>query len=81
MIRGKPIDFAIFIATAEERGRIAGVRFHSVMSTRDPVTAEIFRKIADEEVAHVALAETYYPGSEVLWRATRSSRDASAKPA
>lgn len=54
-------QFAIYIANAEERGRKAAVRFHQALEKRDPVTAEIFRKIADEEVSHIALATKYYP--------------------
>lgn len=54
-------NFAIFIASAEERGRKAGVRFYEAMKEKDPVTSEIFRKIAEEEVAHIALATKYFP--------------------
>lgn len=62
-------DFAVFIATAEERGRVAGVRFHQAMMARDPLSAEIFGRIADEEVAHVALAQRFYPDVDVALRA------------
>jgi uncharacterized ferritin-like protein (DUF455 family) len=54
-------EFAWYIANAEERGRLAGVRFQKGMATVDPVTAEIFGRIAEEEVEHVALAYRYYP--------------------
>lgn len=54
-------DFAWYIANAEERGRLAGVRFCQAMATVDPVTAQIFGRIAEEEVEHVALAYRYYP--------------------
>jgi uncharacterized ferritin-like protein (DUF455 family) len=54
-------EFAIYMASAEERGRKAGERFHLALLTKDPVTAEIFRKIAEEEVEHIALAARYYP--------------------
>ena len=54
-------EFAIYMANAEERGRKAGERFHQALADRDPITAEIFRKIAEEEVAHIALASKYYP--------------------
>lgn len=54
-------EFAHFMANAEERGRQAGVRFHQALFATDPVTAEIFRKIAEEEVAHIALATQYFP--------------------
>ena len=55
-------EFAHFMASAEERGRKAGERFCREMTTRDPGTAEIFGKIAEEEVAHIALAERHFPG-------------------
>ena len=54
-------EFMLFIANAEERGRKAGMRFFESLHERDPVTAEIFRKIAEEEVAHIALAQIYFP--------------------
>lgn len=53
-------EFAFFMANAEERGRKAGVRFHQALSSTDPVTAEIFRKIAEEEVSHIALAQKFF---------------------
>lgn len=56
-------EFAIYIANAEERGRRAGERFHQALRDRDPITAEIFHKIAEEEVSHIALARKYYPDS------------------
>ncbi len=54
-------DFAFYIANAEERGRRAGVRFRDAMKSHDPVSAEIFGKIADEEVEHIELAARHYP--------------------
>lgn len=45
--------FGVTIAEAEERGRKAGVRFHESLLTSDPVTAEIFGRIAAEEVEHI----------------------------
>ena len=54
-------EFAHFMASAEERGRKAGARFHQAMYKRDPITAKIFGKIAEEEVSHIALAYEYYP--------------------
>jgi uncharacterized ferritin-like protein (DUF455 family) len=58
-------EFAIYIANAEERGRRAGERFYQTLATRDPITAEIFRKIAEEEISHIALASKYYPDAEI----------------
>ena len=57
-------DFAKYMASAEERGRKAGERFHQAMLPVDPITAEIFRKIAEEEVAHIQLAGIYFPEAE-----------------
>lgn len=53
-------DFAQFMAGAEERGRRAGERFHQALLEQDPITAEIFRKIAEEEIEHIALAGKYF---------------------
>jgi uncharacterized ferritin-like protein (DUF455 family) len=53
-------EFALYMASAEERGRKAGVRFHQALSATDPITAEIFRKIAEEELAHISLAYQYF---------------------
>lgn len=54
-------DFAFYMASAEERGRRAGVRFHEAMAKHDPLTSEIFGKIAEEEVEHIRLATRYFP--------------------
>ncbi len=54
-------EFAVFIASAEERGRLAGVRFYEAMLSVDPISANIFGKIAEEEVEHIRLAESFYP--------------------
>ncbi len=53
-------DFCIYIASAEERGRQAGLRMIEALADRDPETSEIFQLIVDEEVDHVALADTFY---------------------
>ncbi len=53
-----PKDFAIFMANAEERGRIAGEQFHETLMKSDPVTGELFRKIAEEEQIHIDLARS-----------------------
>ncbi len=55
--------FATYMASAEERGRKAGERFWLSLRDSDPVSAEIFRKIAEEEKEHIALAERFFPGS------------------
>ncbi len=59
-------EFALYMASAEERGRKAGERFHASLQARDPVTAEIFRKIAEEEVEHIALARRFFPDEAPL---------------
>jgi uncharacterized ferritin-like protein (DUF455 family) len=48
-------DFAGYMLTAEERGRDAEVSFSRSLAASDPVTAAIFRKIAEEEEEHLAL--------------------------
>jgi uncharacterized ferritin-like protein (DUF455 family) len=60
-------QFATFMATAEERGRKAGVRFRQAMARADLVSAKIFGKIAEEEVAHIQLATSFY-GEDILRR-------------
>lgn len=54
-------EFALYMASAEERGRKAGARFHQALFGTDPITARIFGKIAEEEVAHIELAYRYFP--------------------
>ena len=54
-------EFAVFMASAEERGRLAGVRFHQAMMPFDRVSAEIFGKIAEEEIEHIRLSERFFP--------------------
>jgi uncharacterized ferritin-like protein (DUF455 family) len=54
-------DFALYMADAEERGRKAGERFYQTLVETDPVTAEIFRKIAEEEIGHIRLAKKFFP--------------------
>ena len=53
-------DFCIKIASAEERGRQAGLALCRQLGGRDPRTAAIFTRIVDDEVAHVALARRFY---------------------
>ena len=53
-------EFCVKIARAEERGRQAGVQLVAYLKSKDPVTAAIFQEIAEDEVAHVALAHTYF---------------------
>jgi uncharacterized ferritin-like protein (DUF455 family) len=53
-------DFAYYISDSEERGRVAGIKFAEYLKVQDPVTAKIFSDIADEEIAHVALAKDFF---------------------
>ncbi len=53
-------DFCLQIADAEERGRRAGLKLVQFLGKKDPATGAIFQRIADDEVAHVELANTYY---------------------
>jgi len=54
-------EFAIYMANAEERGRRAGERFHRALEKSDPISSKIFGKIAEEEIAHIALARRFFP--------------------
>jgi uncharacterized ferritin-like protein (DUF455 family) len=56
-----PHQFAVFMANAEDRGRIAGIQFHETLQKIDPITADLFRKIAEEEQDHIRLAESILP--------------------
>ena len=53
-------EFCLKIAASEERGRAAGDQLATYLADRDPATAAVFRRIADDEVGHVALAERFY---------------------
>lgn len=53
-------EFALYISDSEERGRVAGLKFAEYLKTLDPQSAKIFSDIADEEIAHVALAKDFF---------------------
>lgn len=53
-------EFALYISDSEERGRVAGLKFAEVLKTLDPESSKIFSDIADEEIAHVALAKDFF---------------------
>lgn len=57
---GDAESFCILIAEAEERGRRGGLALVEAVQGRDPVTAAVFKEIAADEVAHVALADRFY---------------------
>lgn len=48
--------FCHYMAEAEERGRVAGTRFRDALSKSDPVSAQIFGKVAQEEEGHIKIA-------------------------
>lgn len=54
-------EFALYMASAEERGKKAGFRFCEALKKADPLTSEIFKKIAEEEIAHITLAYEFFP--------------------
>ena len=53
-------DFCVRIAAAEERGRQAALKLIEYLGDRDPATAAVFARIAEDEAAHVALPAAYY---------------------
>jgi len=53
-------EFCLRIVSAEERGRQAGLRLIQFLNGHDPATVAVFQEIVDDEVAHVALADTYF---------------------
>ncbi len=53
-------QFCLYICSAEERGRLAGIQLCQALQETDPKTVAIFQSIVDDEEAHVALAATYY---------------------
>lgn len=50
-------EFAILMRDAESRGQAAEESFRRSLATRDPATAAIFGRIADDEAEHLALAD------------------------
>lgn len=50
-------DFAANMREAEARGQAAEESFRRSLADRDPVTAAIFGRIADDEAEHLALAD------------------------
>ncbi|MBI3288633.1 MAG: DUF455 family protein [Elusimicrobia bacterium] len=50
-------EFSARMREAEARGRAAEESFRRSLSDRDPVTAAIFGRIADDEAEHLALAD------------------------
>jgi uncharacterized ferritin-like protein (DUF455 family) len=52
--------FAQYMATAEFRGKQAGLQFYQTLKTQDPITADIFITIANEEQMHIDIAVRYF---------------------
>jgi len=55
-------DFAFYVSDAEERGRVGAEKFAEVLAKSDPVTASMFKQIAEEEKAHIALVQRFFSG-------------------
>jgi len=53
------LEFGRYIASAEERGRKAGLMILEALGSIDPKTAAVFQIIVDDEVLHIALAQRY----------------------
>jgi len=53
-------EFALYVADAEDRGRIGAEKFAEVLSVRDPLTARMFAQIAFEEREHIALVDRFF---------------------
>lgn len=53
-------DFAYYISDAEERGRVGAEKFAEMLSVKDPTTASMFKQIALEERAHIALVDKFF---------------------
>lgn len=50
-------EFSVLMRDAEARGQAAEESFRRSLAQRDPVTAAIFGRIADDEAEHLALAD------------------------
>jgi uncharacterized ferritin-like protein (DUF455 family) len=50
-------EFAVMMREAEARGQAAEESFRRSLAQRDPVTAAIFGRIADDEADHLAVAD------------------------
>ena len=54
-------EFSVLMRDAEARGQAAEESFRRSLAQRDPVTAAIFGRIADDEAEHLALADRLAP--------------------
>jgi uncharacterized ferritin-like protein (DUF455 family) len=53
-------QFAIEIATAEHKGRLAALRIAEYLQDRDSVTTSVFLRIAYDEVSHIQLVTDHF---------------------
>jgi uncharacterized ferritin-like protein (DUF455 family) len=54
-------EFSYLMSTAERRGQQLGERLEQVLRPVDRTTADLFGRIAREEVTHVAMAAKFFP--------------------
>jgi uncharacterized ferritin-like protein (DUF455 family) len=59
-------EFVSRMREAEARGKAAEDSFRAALAERDPVTAAIFGRIADDEAEHLALADRLADGSQAV---------------
>jgi uncharacterized ferritin-like protein (DUF455 family) len=52
-------EFAAKMRSAEERGKTAEESFRRSLASRDPATAELFGRIADDEAEHLRSADDF----------------------
>lgn len=52
-------EFSVKMRAAEERGKTAEESFRRSLAQRDPVTAELFGRIADDEAEHLRVADGF----------------------
>ncbi|MDX6768868.1 MAG: ferritin-like domain-containing protein [Elusimicrobiota bacterium] len=56
---GSAAEFVAKMRAAEERGRTAEESFRRSLAQRDPATAELFGRIADDEAEHLRVADGF----------------------
>lgn len=54
-------EFALYMANAERWGQKAGEKFQAAFAKKDPITAGIFKRIVEEEYAHIRIAHLFFP--------------------
>ena len=53
-------EFCIYICSAEERGRLAGIRLCNAIKSTDSRTYNIFKSIVLEELSHISIATKHF---------------------